>query len=253
MARVERAVHRPRQPVCGREPACWSSTAPRSTRINAIDEAITVGDACRAFKAVVAGRDDRHRQDHPLSRCRRDFCSGRCRSRRRRRAPCASRPIPAQGVGVVSTLLPGLKPSVVDKTLGVLGERARAGRRGDHRRRSACRTTAAARRRRHSADVHRRTARSRHRLRRLGHRRPPRRHPGRRSRPRAARSRISACRSIPAICLLVGALDGKPVIGAPGCARSPKENGFDWVLQRLLAGVAGHPRRHRRAWASAGF
>lgn len=26
------------------------------------------------------------------------------------------------------------------------------------------------------------------------------------------------------------------VLGAPGCARSPKENGFDWVLQRLLAG-----------------
>ena len=34
--------------------------------------------------------------------------------------------------------------------------------------------------------------------------------------------------------------DGKtsPVIGAPGCARSPKENGFDWVLQRLMAGLA---------------
>jgi len=28
-----------------------------------------------------------------------------------------------------------------------------------------------------------------------------------------------------------------PVIGLPGCARSPKLNGFDWVLQRLLAGV----------------
>jgi molybdenum cofactor cytidylyltransferase len=27
------------------------------------------------------------------------------------------------------------------------------------------------------------------------------------------------------------------VIGAPGCARSPKENGFDWVLHRLLANV----------------
>ena len=26
-----------------------------------------------------------------------------------------------------------------------------------------------------------------------------------------------------------------PVIGAPGCARSPKENGFDFVLRRLLA------------------
>ena len=29
----------------------------------------------------------------------------------------------------------------------------------------------------------------------------------------------------------------KHVLGAPGCARSPKENGFDWVLHRLLAGV----------------
>ena len=28
-----------------------------------------------------------------------------------------------------------------------------------------------------------------------------------------------------------------PVIGAPGCARSPKENGFDFVLWRLLAGL----------------
>jgi len=33
--------------------------------------------------------------------------------------------------------------------------------------------------------------------------------------------------------------DGRtiPVIGAPGCARSPKENGFDWVLQRFMAGL----------------
>ncbi|MBM3490396.1 MAG: 4-diphosphocytidyl-2C-methyl-D-erythritol kinase [Alphaproteobacteria bacterium] len=28
-----------------------------------------------------------------------------------------------------------------------------------------------------------------------------------------------------------------PVVGLPGCARSPKLNGFDWVLQRLLAGL----------------
>jgi molybdenum cofactor cytidylyltransferase len=27
------------------------------------------------------------------------------------------------------------------------------------------------------------------------------------------------------------------VLGAPGCARSPVENGFDWVLMRLLAGL----------------
>ncbi|AWB21148.1 molybdopterin-binding protein [Methylobacterium currus] len=37
--------------------------------------------------------------------------------------------------------------------------------------------------------------------------------------------------------LLLGRLGDAPVIGAPGCARSPKENGFDWVLQRLLAGL----------------
>jgi molybdenum cofactor cytidylyltransferase len=36
--------------------------------------------------------------------------------------------------------------------------------------------------------------------------------------------------------LLVGEVDGKIVLGAPGCARSPKENGFDWVLQRIMAG-----------------
>jgi molybdenum cofactor cytidylyltransferase len=37
--------------------------------------------------------------------------------------------------------------------------------------------------------------------------------------------------------LMVGAIGAVPVIGAPGCARSPKENGFDWVLTRLLAGL----------------
>ena len=38
--------------------------------------------------------------------------------------------------------------------------------------------------------------------------------------------------------LMIGAAaSGRPVLGAPGCARSPKENGFDWVLMRLLAGL----------------
>jgi molybdenum cofactor cytidylyltransferase len=37
--------------------------------------------------------------------------------------------------------------------------------------------------------------------------------------------------------LLIGNAGGVPVLGAPGCARSPVENGFDWVLMRLLAGV----------------
>ncbi|MGG9999022.1 NTP transferase domain-containing protein [Pseudovibrio ascidiaceicola] len=37
--------------------------------------------------------------------------------------------------------------------------------------------------------------------------------------------------------LVLGELNGIPVIGAPGCARSPQENGFDWILQRLLANI----------------
>ncbi|HEY5207063.1 MAG TPA: molybdopterin-binding protein [Roseiarcus sp.] len=40
--------------------------------------------------------------------------------------------------------------------------------------------------------------------------------------------------------LLLAERQGMPIIGAPGCARSPKENGFDWVLQRVLAGVPIH-------------
>ena len=73
--------------------------------------------------------------------------------------------------------------------------------------------------------------------RRLRHHRPARRHPGgdrlggRRHRAfrHARRSRQSPA-------------DGParrtvPVLGLPGCARSPKVNGFDWVLQRLLAGL----------------
>jgi molybdenum cofactor cytidylyltransferase len=37
--------------------------------------------------------------------------------------------------------------------------------------------------------------------------------------------------------LLLGRIGDAPVVGLPSCARSPKLNGFDWVLQRLLAGL----------------
>lgn len=36
--------------------------------------------------------------------------------------------------------------------------------------------------------------------------------------------------------LVLGKVGETHVLGAPGCARSPKENGFDWVLDRILAG-----------------
>jgi molybdenum cofactor cytidylyltransferase len=37
--------------------------------------------------------------------------------------------------------------------------------------------------------------------------------------------------------LMLGKLERTPVIGVPSCARSPKVNGFDWVLERTLAGI----------------
>ncbi|WP_299145135.1 molybdopterin-binding protein [uncultured Tateyamaria sp.] len=38
--------------------------------------------------------------------------------------------------------------------------------------------------------------------------------------------------------LFFGTLSGRPVIGLPGCARSPALNGADWVLERLACGIA---------------
>jgi len=37
--------------------------------------------------------------------------------------------------------------------------------------------------------------------------------------------------------MLIGHHGDVPVLGLPGCVRSPKVNGFDWVLQRLAAGL----------------
>lgn len=37
--------------------------------------------------------------------------------------------------------------------------------------------------------------------------------------------------------LFTATLNGRPVLGLPGCARSPKLNGADWVLERMAAGL----------------
>lgn len=37
--------------------------------------------------------------------------------------------------------------------------------------------------------------------------------------------------------LFLGSLHGVPVIGLPGCARSPALNGADWVMERVICGV----------------
>jgi molybdenum cofactor cytidylyltransferase len=41
--------------------------------------------------------------------------------------------------------------------------------------------------------------------------------------------------------LLLGHVGERAVLGLPGCARSPKLNGFDWVLERLVAGLLVGP------------
>ncbi len=42
--------------------------------------------------------------------------------------------------------------------------------------------------------------------------------------------------------IMLAKRNGKPVIGLPGCARSPKLNGFDWALQRFAADVPVTPQ-----------
>ena len=46
--------------------------------------------------------------------------------------------------------------------------------------------------------------------------------------------------------LLMGRIGDVPVLGLPGCARSPKVNGFDFVLRRVLAGLPVGPDVIRR-------
>src|SRR5690606_20048597 len=40
----------------------------------------------------------------------------------------------------------------------------------------------------------------------------------------------------------IGRLVERPVLGLPGCCRSLKLNGFDWVLRRIAAGIEVRPR-----------
>ena len=49
--------------------------------------------------------------------------------------------------------------------------------------------------------------------------------------------------------LLLSHVGDKPVLGLPGCARSPKVNGFDWVLERLVAGLPVGPNEIMRMGA----
>jgi molybdenum cofactor cytidylyltransferase len=137
-------------------------------------------------------------------------------------------------VGIVSTLLPGLAPKVVDKTLRVTAERlAPAGA-----------SIIAERRVPHDEDA---LAAAIRELLGLGAELVivfgASAIADRRDVIPAAIEHVGGAIEHfgmpvdPGNLLLIGNAGGVPVLGAPGCARSPVENGFDWVLMRLLAGL----------------
>lgn len=138
-------------------------------------------------------------------------------------------------VGVVSTLLPGLKPATVDKTLRVLAERlAPTGARIASETRVAHEATAVAEALTgtlaEGADLVVVFGASA-----IADRRDVI--------PAGIEAAGGAVAHLgmpvdPGNLLLVGSLGAVPAIGAPGCARSPKENGFDWILHRLLADLS---------------
>jgi molybdenum cofactor cytidylyltransferase len=139
-----------------------------------------------------------------------------------------------QRVGAISTLSPGLKPSVIKKTIRVLGERlAPAGAAVVAEAETPHETTplaeALTRQAEGGADLIVVFGASA-----IADRRDVI--------PAAIEQAGGEIEHFgmpvdPGNLLLVGRIGTTPVIGAPGCARSPKENGFDWVLQRLLAGI----------------
>jgi molybdenum cofactor cytidylyltransferase len=135
---------------------------------------------------------------------------------------------------VISTLLPGLKPSVVAKTVAVLGKRLDP---------AGAAVTAEAQVA-HEAEpltreLDRQAAGDTDLIVVFGASAIADRRDVIPSAIEAAGGRVEhfGMPVDPGNLLLIGNLNGKPVLGAPGCARSPKENGFDWVLQRLLADI----------------
>jgi molybdenum cofactor cytidylyltransferase len=199
-------------------------------RINGVDEAITFATLA-AFKPVVEGEMVATVKLIPfgVEARLRDAAVEAAKGGALRIAPYV-----IKRVGVISTLLPGLAPKVVDKTLKVTVERlAPAG------------ASIIAERRVPHEEVALKAAMKE--LLGLGAELVivfgASAIADRRDVIPAALSGIGGAIEHfgmpvdPGNLLLIGKAGAVPVLGAPGCARSPVENGFDWVLMRLLAGL----------------
>jgi molybdenum cofactor cytidylyltransferase len=199
-------------------------------RINGVDEAITFATLA-AYKPVVEGEMVATVKLIPFG-VEAKLCDAAVEAARGGALRIA--PYVIKRVGIVSTLLPGLAPKVVEKTLRVTAERlAPAGAAIIAERRVPHEETALKAAIREllglgaelvivfgaSAIADRRDVI-----------------------PAALTGIGGAIEHFgmpvdPGNLLLIGNAQGIPVLGAPGCARSPVENGFDWVLMRLLAGL----------------
>jgi molybdenum cofactor cytidylyltransferase len=198
-------------------------------RLNRVDEAITVA-TLPAFKPVVAGEMIATVKIIPFAVA----ASARDKALAAAKAPVVRvAPYRVRKVGIVSTLLPGLSSKVIDKTLKITAERLApanasivAERRVPHEQKAL----AAAIRDVLKQGVELVIVFGASAI------------ADRRDVIPAALEAIGGniehfgMPVDPGNLLLIGNA-GQPVLGAPGCARSPKENGFDWVLMRLLAGL----------------
>jgi molybdenum cofactor cytidylyltransferase len=201
-------------------------------RLNTIDEAVTLATLAN-YKPVVEGEMIATVKIIPFA------VAGSARDKAvteagKARPVIRVAPYTIKNIGVVSTLLPGLAPKVVDKTLKITEARiAPAGATIVAERRVAHETLALARVidevRQAGAELVIVFGASA-----IADRRDVI--------PAAIEAVGGSIEHFgmpvdPGNLMLIGRLQGQPVLGAPGCARSPKENGFDWVLMRLLAGL----------------
>jgi molybdenum cofactor cytidylyltransferase len=199
-------------------------------RLNAVDEAVTFA-TLPAFRAVQEGEMIGTVKIIPFAVPRAIVEAASATSPAPLVSVAAFNPLK---VGVVSTLLPGLKDSVIAKTLKALADRlAPAGARIIEERRVPHDATAL------KTALTELQAAGAQMLIVFGASAIADRRDVIPAAIEAAGGRIDhfGMPVDPGNLLLIGSIDSLPVLGAPGCARSPKENGFDWVLQRLLAGV----------------
>jgi molybdenum cofactor cytidylyltransferase len=199
-------------------------------RINAVDEAITFATLA-AYKPVVEGEMIATVKLIPFG------VAGKLRDAAVVAATGGAMriaPYTVRKVGIVSTLLPGLAPKVIEKTLRVTAERlAPAGAEIIAERRVAHDETALA------ASIEELLGLGAELVIVFGASAIA----DRRDVIPAAIEQVGGAIEHfgmpvdPGNLLLIGNAGGVPVLGAPGCARSPVENGFDWVLMRLLAGL----------------